>query len=99
VSKKAVHIMDWITWIVLGNHPFTFVSDPYTRKYSNLSSISVNTLKKYMGKLIRVVEDNISKLLPSIFGISLDGWTDGSINTHFVALFAVFSKDNMNEWI
>ena len=48
-DAKAYH--DWIEWVVMCNHPFTFVENEYTRKNSKLGEISKKTLLDYMEKV------------------------------------------------
>ena len=51
LSEDAKTYHDWIEWIVLCNHPFTFVESKYTRKNSKLGEISKKTLLEYMVKV------------------------------------------------
>lgn len=48
--------------------PFKFVEIEWASKYVSLQTTSVNTLKKYMGALLRHVEQNLAKILPRSFG-------------------------------
>ena len=58
LSEGAKVYHDWIEWIVMCNHPFTFVKNKYTRKKnkytrknSKLDEISKKTLIEYMVKV------------------------------------------------
>jgi hypothetical protein len=83
----------WIDWIVMRYYQLSLVEDPYARKYTNLAKISVSTLKKYIDGVVKIVEGKIKEMLPSSFGLVIDGWTEKS--THYLAVFATF-KDNMD---
>jgi hypothetical protein len=48
LSKDATDYHDWIEWVVMGDHPFAFVENKYTRANSRISSISRPTLMEYM---------------------------------------------------
>jgi hypothetical protein len=63
-----------------------------TNRYTKLSKISDETLKKYLLQLTKTVEGTITQSLPEYFGIILDGWSEGS--THYVAIFACYSEDS-----
>ncbi len=91
VSKKASTIFSWLEWITLCNLPFLFVENPFTRKYSKLDQISVQSLMKYLKILTVEVEKKISEELPKSFGLIFDGWSEG--NRHFVAVFACYHMD------
>ena len=89
-TRTGLNLYGWIDWICVDLLPFSFVEKELTRKYSKLTSISRNTLLKYMEKLTKQVEINIAKELPEKFSLIIDGWTCSS--THFVGLFASYSS-------
>ena len=91
VSRKALNIYNWITWVINGNHPLSFVDNQYTRKYTNLEPISSKTLISYMEKLEKVVENAIKSKLPERFAILIDGWS-GEDSTHYLGIFAVYEN-------
>lgn len=76
----------------MANLPFKFVEIEWARKYVSLQ----NTLKKYMGASLRKVEEKLANILPTSFGIVIDGWTDGG--THFLAIYASF-VDTLSEQV
>ena len=84
-SDKVTCIYGWLDWIISNVYPFNFCENAVTKKYSSLKPISKKTLMKYLELLTRAVEQRISQELPNHFGIMLDGWTDMSVSTHFVA--------------
>lgn len=94
VSRSALNIYGWIEWVCVSLKPFSFPEDPLTRKYTNLGCMTNVTLKKYMEKLVREVEQKISDDLPNIFSLVIDGWTKRS--THFIGLFASYPCNNQN---
>ena len=89
-TPKSSNICGWLDWIITNGLPFSSVSDPLFRKYSNLESISVETYMKYMALLTISVEDEIRNLLPDVFSLIFDGWTLDGTSTHFIALYASF---------
>ena len=91
ISKTGNNYFSWINWICTDLRPFHFVEEELTREYSKLEPICTKTLKKYMDRVTKRVEQKISSLLPEKFSIVLDGWTKKS--THFVAVFAVYPVD------
>lgn len=91
IDTKSSNIYSWIDWIVSENLPFNFCEKDSTRKYSKLTSISVETVMKYMELLVVEVEDRIRKELPEKFAIVFDGWSEDS--THFLGIFASFALD------
>jgi hypothetical protein len=92
-TTSAENVHSWLEWICLGMKPFSFLTDPLTRKYSNLNSISINTFKKYMDSVVHHVEEEISAFLPDKFALILDGWTS-KCTTHYLAVFASFESNN-----
>ena len=48
LSQDAKDYHDWIEWVVMGDHSFTFVENKYTRQHSRINSISRPTLREYM---------------------------------------------------
>ena len=89
--KKGYNIFNWISWIIEDNLPFSFCERPNTKKFSNLDSISVDTLMKYIKLITERVEKKVADSLPSQFGIIIDGWKEGT--THYIALFASFADN------
>lgn len=91
---KTLRTHAWVEYIVMTLAPFSAVQCKYTRKNFKYDPVSLNTLHKYMEKLIMVVEKEITDLLPSKFGLVFDGWSSGG--THHVGLFATFPVSNEN---
>lgn len=86
-SFKSQSIFSWIELIVFEYLPFNFVEKERVRKILKIQPISENTLKKYVELLCEAVEQRITNILPQKFGISIDGWTEGSV--HYYGLFAI----------
>jgi hypothetical protein len=81
IDKRARDIHDWIEWIVTDNLPFNFCTKQNTRKYSNISPISVNTLIKYMNKLIEKIKLSlIEEFKDKVLGLAFDGCSSYSRN-------------------
>ena len=89
--KSATDIFGWLELIIKALLPFSTVTNPYFRSFSQYQSISMNTLIKYMDKLVKKVEQRIADLLPNKFAILFDAWGAGS--THYIALFVTFTND------
>ena len=90
VSDQAVQIAKHLDWVVMDDHSFNFVEKPRTRQYSNIGQISRNALVKYMVLLAEKVKKIVSKLLPSTFGLVIDGWTLES--EHYMGIFAAYTE-------
>ncbi|OWZ13937.1 hypothetical protein PHMEG_00012660 [Phytophthora megakarya] len=91
IDQKSQTVFCWLDWITGCNLPFSWCEDSFVSKYSNLDTISTETLLKYAGLVVRQVEIDIGVALPVKFGIIFDGWTFQS--EHYLAVFAVFEHD------
>ena len=49
MTKKAINIYKWLEWVIMGDRPFSFVENSFTK--TNLESILRTTLMKYLEKL------------------------------------------------
>jgi hypothetical protein len=89
ISSNAKSTFEWIQLLVSENQELVFVEKPLDCKHTmcNLKSISVETLKNQVTKIVQVIELDLAKILPKKFGITIDGWSEFSI--HYVAVFAV----------
>lgn len=45
------------------------------------------TFKTRMDKCVKLLEEDITRILPSKFGLMFDGWSEDGV--HYIALFAV----------
>ena len=90
VSGRAWNVYRWLEWVIMDDHPFTFVEKPLTRKNSSLEDITRVTLLKYMHALGIEVENKIKRMLPTTFGLIVDGWTCAS--EHYFAVFATWCR-------
>lgn len=90
VDSKSQNVWTWLKFIILKGLPFVWCDDKDVRDFSKAKSITVKTFKKYMCSLTKIVEMEISKLLPEKFGLMIDGWSDGP--RHFFAIFACTYK-------
>ena len=91
-SPRARNIYSWLRWICCKGLPFTFVEDPLTRAFTNLDPICRITFMNYMEKVTIKAEKKIADDLPEKFGIIFDGWSNMGTSTHYVAIFACYSK-------
>ena len=73
VTKEAKDVYSWLNWIRNSVIPFGFDDLPNTRKYTNVSTISRNTLTKYLNLVTMEVERGIKEKLPDKFAIAFDG--------------------------
>jgi hypothetical protein len=90
IDSKSKTVFKWIEWIVMDEHPLTFCEKELTRSNTNLPKISTKTLKKYLLKLVVVVEKQITSLVDTApaYALIFDGWSEDS--THFIGLFVAF---------
>jgi hypothetical protein len=93
--QKTCAIMGWMDWIIDQNLPFSFVEKETSRKYSNLPPVSRETIKDYILKASKAVQEVIKSELPMEFGLVFDDWTDGS--SHYCAIFATYLKNGVVE--
>ena len=87
-SRTATNIYGWMDLICMKLLPFSTVEDPITRKYTNLTPITRNTLLSYMELVTKEVENKVSGELPHRFALIIDSWSKGS--NHFTAVFASY---------
>ena len=93
IDPKSQNLHDWAEWIVMENHPFTFVTNRYTRKYSKLVDIGRNSIGPLCDAInAKVVRSKIAEELPDTFGIIFDGWECGG--EHYLAMFATWTRTN-----
>lgn len=90
--KKGKNIHAWIEIVVIDLHPFCIVESEVLRRHVSIEPISINTLKKYMTGLVKVVEEKITALLPEKFCLIFDGWSNG--DTHYLGVFATYPSEN-----
>lgn len=91
VPPKINNIYSWVDWIVNEGLPFSTVEKSLTRKYTNLSPISISSLMNAMKELTVVVEKKITEILPNQFALVFDGWSLDGTSNHYVGIFATFS--------
>ena len=48
VNRQGNIIFNWMEWVIMDNHSFSFVEKTLTKKHTNLEPISVDTLTKYI---------------------------------------------------
>lgn len=87
-SPKTLQIHGWLHFIIMGLQPFSSCENPVFREHIKHSSLSRNTLMKYLSLLTSEVESLISAKLPDSFAIVFDGWSNG--DTHYVSIFATY---------
>jgi hypothetical protein len=88
MNPKCVKIFNWLTWIVHCNLPFSFIEEEPTKLFSNIKSLDVETLKKYMFLVAQELDVTIKNSLPDKFGLVIDGWSEKSVK--YFSLFAEF---------
>jgi hypothetical protein len=82
-------IWGWLKFVIGQGLPLNWCENESVREFSKLKSISVETLMKYMALLTEQVELEVARLLPNNFGITLDGWSEGS--QHFFCFICMYS--------
>lgn len=90
LENQAMNMYKWINWIVMCDLPYAFVDNKLTRDNCLLDPVCSRSVSACVLALVEGVEQTIARLLPSRFGIIIDGWTHNS--EHYVAVFASFSK-------
>ncbi|KAG2768906.1 hypothetical protein Pcac1_g19930 [Phytophthora cactorum] len=93
VDKRTMEIFKWMEWIVAWNHALSEVDDPLTRSLAAVKPISSKTLMWYMRHVAAKVGARIAVDMNGQFGLMFDGWT--SCTTHFVTIYAIFTKDGI----
>ena len=72
--------------------PFNFLESLTTQNYTNLSHITVKTLKKYMNLASQRIEKTIKAALPQRFALAIAEWSQNS--TPCVTIMSSFMVDN-----
>jgi hypothetical protein len=65
VNRKGSNVFNWIEWVVMDNHSFSFVEKPLTKKHTKLEPISADTLMKYIKLVTEAVEKDVASQQPS----------------------------------
>ncbi|KAG3067761.1 hypothetical protein PI124_g16831 [Phytophthora idaei] len=92
VSQKASNRYAWLRWIVMFNRPLSFYESEFTRQYTNLPAVAVDTLRVNMESVARAVEKVIGTEMPKKFGLILDGWSYGT--EHFLAVYGCYETSD-----
>ena len=91
-SKKTSNIYGWLEWTIMESREFSFCEKDLVRKYTKLEPLSRASLMKYMNMVTVKVENEITKDLPTKFGLIIDGWSSGT--THYLAVFACYPSNS-----
>ena len=76
--------------------PFNVVGNLVFVRNVRHSPIYYSTLMKYMNRLITHVEEEITIILPSKFGLVVDGWS--ALDIHYLAVFATFPANTETKY-
>ena len=90
-DSRSTNVFKWLEWIIMDEHELSFCEKDLTRGNANLDPISVKTLKKYLFKLVTVVEKKISAkamALATSYALVFDGWSEAS--KHFIGMYIVY---------
>jgi hypothetical protein len=79
----------WLEQLIFNDEPFNFVENKYVKKNSKLEPIGRRSLLKYLEMLGIKVERKLREILPTNFGIVVDGWTMDT--EHYFAIFACWT--------
>ncbi|KAF1783753.1 Ribonuclease H-like domain [Phytophthora cactorum] len=93
-AQRTRDLYRWLEWVICDRLPFAFVERRLTRLNAELSTVSEDTLLRYLILLFEVVESRVASKLPESFGLVLDGWT--SSNRRYVAIVAVVDSATGN---
>lgn len=91
---RIVAAHGWLECVVHYLTPFQFVENNVIRRNFRHNSNSVDTLVRYLHKLMSKMEEKIKNALPEKFAIILDGCAGG--DTHFVSVFATYQPAGYN---
>ncbi|RLO07788.1 hypothetical protein DYB28_011588 [Aphanomyces astaci] len=84
-DPKVTNIFNWIEWLLMDEHEFTFVESQLKRKNSTLKPISVKTIKRYYFMMVKAVKRRVSSAMAGRpYSIVFDGWSNDS--THFLGI-------------
>jgi hypothetical protein len=89
IFDVANNTYDWNRWIVTENRELDFCEKELVRHRTrgNLKPISHKTLKRRLDWIVQIMEEDLTKKIPAIFGVSFDGWTEFGV--HYLAVCAV----------
>ena len=85
----------WVKWVIERNMPLSGIENELTRRFTNLKPITTRALKDAMSMLTVAVQTEIAAELPPHFGLTFDGWSDGS--THYCAILALYEVDGVRK--
>ena len=60
VNRRGNNIFNWMEWIIMDNHSYSFVEKPLTKKHTKLEPIGVETLMKYIKLVTEAVEKDVA---------------------------------------
>ncbi len=86
----AQTVYRWIDFILKTNGSFTIVINETFRSFTNLKKISFSTMLKYLHALHTHSKEEITKMLPNSFGITLDGYIHYLDQELYLGVFASF---------
>ncbi len=89
ISPKAANMYRWLEQLIFNDEPFNYVENKYVKKNSKLEPIGRRSLLKYLEMLGSKVERKLREILPTNFGIVVDGWTMDT--EHYFAIFACWT--------
>jgi hypothetical protein len=89
-DKTAQTAYEWMSFMSKKDIAWTMCEDTDYREQSKHDNISHKTLMKFAHLLVEELEGVIAEMLPDVFGIAHDGWTEA--HAHFVSLWAICSK-------
>jgi hypothetical protein len=83
LDGRSQNMYKWIEWVVKSELELSFVDDSLNRSNIALSDTDSRTLKKYMFRLMKAVEEKISRLAAgSKYALVFDGWSENG--RHFI---------------
>eukprot|EP01040_Poterioochromonas_malhamensis_P003912 gene3912-4179_t len=86
----AQTVYRWIDFILKMNGSFPIVQDEHFRSFTILKNISFSTMLKYLHALHTHSKEEITKMLPNSFGITLDGYIHYLDQELYLGVFASF---------
>jgi hypothetical protein len=98
VGSKAKNICEWMQLIIGGRLPFSTCENEHYVKLTKRDPISTKTFMTYMEKLCVKFEDKITRMLPALFAVVFDGWSEAGTILLVLQLFLTIPAEAMRNF-
>jgi len=93
-GERATGLFRWLLWIVTSNLPLSVADDEQYRKNSTMVPTSSATMRNLMYRVERIVEAELSNVIPDQFALAFDLWSSGG--TSFCGVFVSWYDKKTN---